>query len=153
MPSNKGSSWGTKGALGMAAFYSYYKNHVSSPVSKSVYGTVLRECNKEFMRLIVEEGKTMRIPYLSTLGIRKAKEDKTTINFDEFNKTGKKVPLDNSHSDGYIGRFHWSKNQMPLPGAMAYSFKPARDIARALSKEFKKFNGHSKYIERLRYGK
>lgn len=149
MPSNKGTVWNFAGAKNECDIYKHYKNINENPVSKKVFMEVLTAINIEFMRQIIEEGKEIRMPYLSTLCITKNKNiKKETFDYEHFNLTGEKRNYTNEHSDGYRAKFRWKKSGCKIPGKTVYSFKPARDNSRNLAKEMKKFNGHSKYIER-----
>lgn len=148
MPSNKGTKWFLAGAKNETDIYKHYKKSNDTPVDRKTFMRVLNAINIEFIRMIVEEGKEIRMPYLSTLSIRKTKNSKTkAFDYNHFNLTGEKVYIENEHSDGYRAKFHWKKSGCKVPGKTVYAFKPARDNSRALAKEMKKFNGHSKYIE------
>ena len=148
MSSNKGTKWFLAGAKNETDIYKHYKSINDNPIDKKTFMRVLNALNIEFMRMIIEEGKEVRMPYLSTLFIKKTKNSKIkAFDYNHFNLTGEKIYIENEHSDGYMAKFHWRKSKCKIPGKMVYAFKPARDNARALAKEMKKFNGHAKYIE------
>jgi hypothetical protein len=148
MPSNKGTKWYTSGAKNETDIYEHYKKTTDNPVDKKTFKRVLMALNTEFMRMIIYEGKEVRMPYLNMLSVRKTK-NKTVHTFDygHYNKTGEKRLHDNEHSDGYSARFHWTKSKCLIPGKKAYSLDISRDNSRALAAEMKKPNGHTKYIE------
>lgn len=151
MISNKGTKWETKGALKTKDMYKLYKSNSTNPVNLQKYKEILIACNVEFMRMVIEEGKEVRMPYLSTLSIRKSKSYKKPIfNYAHFNSTGEKKFILNEHSEGYKAKFFWSKSRIQLKGKYVYSFKATRENSRAITPEMNKFNGHAKYIE---YGK
>lgn len=146
MTSNK--TWSTVGALGVQDLYKHYKNTCDDPLSKQEWKSVLDELNKEFMRMIIEEGKNMKMPYLGKLSIRKYKPiSAKSLDFGHYNKTGEKIYFTNEHSDGFRARFHWSKMQCRIPGKAPYSVEITRKNSRAISVEMRKFNGHAKYLE------
>lgn len=148
MPSNKGTEWNRKGALREPKLYAHYKSITKNPVSYDEYKKILIHTNIEFMRLIIEEGKEIRMPYLGMLSVRKTRNSKTKVfDYNYFNTTGEKRFIDNEHSDGYKARFHWRKTTCKVPGKKAYTFDATRDNSRALGIEMKKFNGHAKYVE------
>lgn len=158
MPSNKGTEWSTKGALGIDAIFKQYlsmeqtfiKEDSTTKIKikikdKKVFKKILETMNKEFINLVLE-GKEMRMPYLSTLCVRKTMPKLTkAFNFKLYNETGKKEFYDNEHSDGFKAKFHWSKWTCPVPGKKVWSLTMTRDNSRALAKEMKKFKGHTKY--------
>jgi hypothetical protein len=151
MTSNKGTEWETKGSLKIADMYKLYKSTAENPVTLKKYKEIAIACNIEFIRMVIEEGREVRMPYLSTLSIRKSKRyRKPVFDFAHFNKTGEQKFILNEHSDGYKAKFYWSKSRIPLKGKCVYSFRATRDNCRALVPELKKFNGHTKYVE---YGK
>ena len=148
MPSNKGTKWFLAGAKTEKHIYKHYKESNEKPVDRKVFMRVLNAINIEFMRQIIEEGKELRMPYLSTLFVKKTKNSKTkAFDYNQFNLTGEKKYIENEHSDGYRAKFHWKKCGCKVPGRTVYAFKPARDNSRAMAVEMKKFNGHAKYIE------
>lgn len=151
MPSNKGTQWKTTGAKGVMDAYRLYKKEEDRPVDEKTYRAIIRECNKEFMRLVIEEGKEMRFPYLSTLQICKSqKPKKNNYDYGHYNKTGEKRVHENEHSDGFKGRFHWSKGLKPIVGKSTYRFEPARICKRTMAKQMNIPGGHVKYIERTK---
>ncbi|WP_428743150.1 hypothetical protein [Tenacibaculum sp.] len=153
MPSNKGTSWETKGALTFKSAYKLYKHKSNNPVSEKVYKEVIDACNTEFMRMLVEDGKVMRMPFLSKVQIIKTqKPSLAQIDYDLYNKTGEKRSFENLHSDGYRPRLHWLKSAIPIVGVLPYSLKLNRLLTQAMSTEMKKPGGHAKYPE-LNYGK
>ena len=143
----KKTSWKTKGALGTKELYKNYKENCDNPLPKKEWKKVLDALNKEFMRLIIEEGKNMRMPYLGRLSIRKYKSESKALDFGHYRKTGEKRYFTNEHSDGFRARFHWSKKECRVPGKAPYSIEITRDNSRAIKKEMYKFNGHAKYLE------
>ena len=148
MPSNKGTKWFLAGAKNETDIYKNYKNTNENPIDKKTFMRILNSINIEFMRMIIEEGKEIKMPYLSTLSVRKTQNSKTkAFDYGRFNTTGEKVYIENEHSDGYRVKFHWKKSKCKIPGKTVYAFKPARDNSRALAREMKTFNGHAKYTE------
>ena len=146
--SNKGTSWGVSGALGTKDMYKLYRKTNDNPVSYTKYSEILRDCNKEFMSIVITEGREVRMPYMSTLYIKKTKNSKfKTLDYNKFNVTGEISFLENDHSEGYLSRFQWTKSRMPIVGKTIYSLKIARDNCRRVAQEMKKFNGHTKYTE------
>lgn len=152
MPNNKGSKWKTSGVLKTPNLVKHYKSTVKENVlSETMFRKVINACNEEVVRLIVEEGKEMRIPYLSTLEVRKSLKPKCTgVNYKHLNETGEVTYYENEHSDGYRARIHWKKKAFPIVGAGAYSFNPVRAFSRGVSAEMSKFKGHNKYSEYAR---
>jgi len=146
--SNKGSSWRNKGAISFEGLYKHYKKTCDNPLSRQKWREVIELANKEFMRLIIEEGKSMRMPYLSTLSVIKYQAVRPhAFDYNHYNLTGEKKLLKNEHSDGYQARFRWNKYKCRIPGMTAYTFEPARPNSRGIAKEMNKFNGHGKYTE------
>ena len=143
---NKG--WSTKGALSRVDMYKVYCTMVKDPVDYKSYTKIILACNNEMMRMIVEDGKEVRMPYLNMLKVRKIKTNvRTGIDYGHFKKTGEVKQYDNTITDGYVGRMHWSKSKAIVVGKSTYSFRPNRDWARAITTEIRKPNGHAKYIE------
>lgn len=153
MPSNKGTSWETKGALSFRHSYKLYVKKTGSTITLKQYRDIISRCNEEFSRMLVEEGKVMRLPYLSKVQIIKTlKPSKSQIDYELYNRTGEKKAFENLHSDGFRPRVHWSKRSIPIVGVTPYTLKLNRELTQAMSKEMKKPNGHVKYSE-LNYGK
>ena len=142
------NSWSTAGALGTLDLYKHYKKNCDDPLPKKEWKAVLDELNREFMRMVVEEGKNIKMPYLGKLSVRKYKPtNDTSIDFGHYNKTGEKRYFTNEHSDGYKARFHWAKTECRIPGKAPYSINITRKNSRAIPVEMRKFNGHAKYLE------
>lgn len=145
------NKWRTRGALASKEMYKIYVSSVTTPVDYKTYKQILLACNVEFMRLMVEEGKEIRMPYLNMLKVRKRKmPNATAVDYGHLRKTGELKIYDNTHSDGYSARIHWAKSKAVVPGKSIYSFRAKRYVTRALAVEMKKPNGHIKYSE---YGK
>lgn len=145
---NVGAKWKVKSNISYKDLYNHYKSTCDFPVDRKVWIETLEILNKEFMRLIIEEGKEMRMPYLNTLSVRKSKNVNTkTLDYQHYNKTGEKRMLTNEHSDGFQAWFYWRKVRCMVPGKAPYKFTMSRDNQRALAKEMKQFNGHAKYAE------
>lgn len=152
MPSNKGTKWKTAGAKGELDIFNLYKQTADNQVDKKKFKEVLVALNEEFIRMVVMDGKEVRMPYLNMLSIRKSKNSKGNhFDYGHFNKTGEKRIFDNKHSDGYSAYFHWKKSQCRIPGKSVYSFEVARSNSRLLAQEMKVTGGHIKYVEY--YGK
>lgn len=148
MPSNKGTKWKSVGAKNTNDIYTHYKSITEKPIARNLFTKVIESLNKEFMRLIIKEGKEVKMPYLNTLCVRKYKTNKCAgFDYGHYNKTGIKKEFDNKHSDGYKARFHWRKKRCVVPGKSAYSLDITRANSKELSIEMKKFNGHAKYME------
>ena len=147
MTNNKG--WSTKGAVTYVAMYETYKQSSKAPTSLAQYKKILDATNAEFMRLVVKEGKEVRMPYLNMLAVEKKKREafNRNVDYDHYRKTGEIISHENSHSDGYLARFHWSKSKAVVIGKKIYSFKPNRVWSRQVAQELKKVNGHTKYTE------
>lgn len=142
------NTWRTKGALASKEMYAMYKTMVASPVDYRTYKKILLACNVEFMRMLVEEGKEIRMPYLNMLKVRKRRmANVTAVDYGHLRKTGELKVYDNSHSDGYSARFHWTKSKAVVPGKSIYCFRAKRCWNRAITLEMKKPNGHVKYSE------
>ena len=145
------NTWKTKGALASRDMYKTYISMVDKPVDYRTYKKIVLACNIEFMRLVVEEGKEVRMPYLNMLKVRKRKSTNTSaVDYGHLRKTGEVKTFDNSHSDGFSAKVHWTKSKAVVPGKAIYSFKAKRCWNRAIAVEMKKPNGHVKYSE---YGK
>ena len=152
MENKTGIKWKHKSAFTYKDFYKYYRaNAKPGALLRKEWGEALNELNKEFMRMIIEDGKTVRMPhYMSTLGVRKAKtKNLRAFDFKHFNETGEKRYIENEHSDGYQAWFHWRKRYCLVSGKTPYRFTIARANLRALAREMKKFKGHTKYSEYL----
>ena len=148
MPSNKGTEWERKGAVTTPGLYKHYKSINKNPIPYEKYREILIATNIEFMRAIIEDGKEIRMPYMGFLSVRKTKNYKTPVfDYNHFNLTGEKRCIENEHSDGYKGKFHWKKTSCNVQGKTAYTLDIARDNSRAMAVEMKKFNGHAKYTE------
>ena len=149
MPSNKGTTWKLAGAKTTTDIFNYYLNNVTynNISDKKQFKEILVDINQEFMRMVIEEGKAMRMPNLSTLSVIKFRPKKQkNIDLGKLNATGEKEYYTNEHSGGYSFRFYWKKKNCRVPGKTVYCFKAARDNSRAIAKAVK-LNGHIKYSE------
>ena len=143
--------WRTKGALASREMYALYKSTCENPVDYKKYKEIVIACNTEFMRMIIEEGREIRMPYLNMLKVRKRKvTNKPAVDYGHLKKTGEVKIYENTHSDGFSARIHWSKSKAIVIGKSVYSFNLVRSWNRAIAVEMKKPNGHVKYSE---YGK
>ena len=141
---NKG--WSTKGAISQIQMYEVYKSMVQNPVDYKTYVKIIHACNNEMMRMIVEDGKEVRMPYLNMLKVKKTKTE-GGIDYGHLKKTGEVKRHDNTITDGYVAKIHWSKSKALVIGTSIYSFRPNRKWARAITQEIRKPNGHAKYVE------
>lgn len=143
-----------KGAKCKPDLYAHYVNTCDNPVDKRTWSKTLDALNIEAMRLIIEEGKTLKLPIINKMGVIKYKAYKNNVfDYNHFNKTGEKRFLTNEHSDGYKARIKWYRSLCRLTGKAAYSFEPARNNSRNLAKEMKQFNGHTKYLEQYGFSR
>ena len=143
----KGSQWKNKGGYNFVDMYNMYIKDADYKLSKAEYRDILRECNNEFMKLVLA-GREVRMPYLSTIFIAKTRNfTKEIFDYAHYNKTGEKKFNNNDHSAGYRATFRWTKNRMPIVGGSLYTFIATRKLQRTLGQEMKKPQGHAKYTE------
>lgn len=152
MPSNKGTHWRTAGALGVEDSYKHYKLMTDSPVSLKVYRKVVKECNSLFMDEVIVNGREMRLPYLSTIQVRKRKAlVRKNLDYEKLNVSGKLSKVSSVPTYNFKARIYWNKHLKPITGKNAYSFKLARAHERLLRSIMSETQGHINYIEK--YGK
>ena len=152
MPSNKGTTWRTAGAKNEEDIYILYKETATKPLPKKRFKEVLIALNEEFMTMIIEEGKEVRMPLLNMLSIKKTSNpNKYAFDHGHYLKTGEKKLHTNEHSDGFSARFYWRKGKCRIPGKSVYALNIVRDQARRLAKEMKTPGGHVKYAEYIKH--
>jgi len=136
------------GELGLKDMYKLYKSTVENPVDWKVYRDVCHMANKKIAQKVLE-GRSVQLPYLNRIEIRKHKQLDNRKNFDygHYNKTGVKRLHTNDHSAGFVGRWHWKKSLCKIAGKTPFSFQPTRDNQRECSAQFSIEFGHSKYAE------
>ena len=105
-------------------------------------------CNK----LIVEaalKGLHIRLPFkmgLLKIVKRLGNPENLKLNYKHYNATGEKLYHLNEHSDGWYGRWDWTKYGL-VSNIVCYSFIPSWDNARACSKAFFEKNGYKRFSE------
>ncbi len=148
----------TDNELSLKDAYLFYKSRYPkgnrSFVPKKLYLEICYRYNKELMKLIIEEGESVKLPYrLSVIRIAKRKMDfkKLELDYKHFNVTGKKKYYLNEHSDEYKASFWWQKSKAVVKNRCFYRFIPTRDNKRELAKLLKKKDGgigHMRYAEK-----
>lgn len=102
-----------------------------SNLKKSALVEICKDFNKLVINAMIYEGFIFSLPYqLGTLSIRKNKTNpnRKRLNFNLTKKYNKKIYHDNRHSDGFYGKFHWSKNGLKskFKYKSYYSFRPSK---------------------------
>lgn len=81
------------------------------------------------------KGKSVELPSsLGDLVIGKKRQKKRPIDWKNSKLLGRRVYIDNIHSNGYIYEFTWVKAHRKFKNRRLYSFKPVRNNAREVSR-------------------
>lgn len=142
-----------KAEVATTNFYKYYISNIEKgtvyDIDKTLFTKILKDINKEIMKLIVTTNYEFVMPYrLGTLSIKKFK---TKLKLDtDGNLIKSNIPIDygktlalwkvspeakeakkvvyflNKHTDGYRYTFHWDKKIAVLKNKSAYQFKASR---------------------------
>ena len=128
--------------------FQFYKDKYGTDIDKATYRKICYAFNK----MMVEEalaGSMVDFPHsMGSLWIKKYEMDldKPNIDLNESKKAGKIIYHLNEHSDGFNGRWSWSKRNNLVTNLIYYSFHATRENRRKCAAEFKKPNGHKKYF-------
>lgn len=117
-----------------------YKTYTGN-IDKRKYTRVLKDFFWEISFAIIRDKYTFMMPRLGMIFIKKKRcNSKTTnlrIDYQHYNKTGEKILLINTHTDGYYFRFRWKK---PCTGNTQfrndglYIFEPIRGEDKMIGK-------------------
>ncbi len=122
--------------------YLSYKEEVikDSPydISKSEYKEILNEINKEIMNMVIDEGESVKLPFLGVLDIMKYKMKLgrtkwIPVDFKKSAELGKRIINNNEHTGGYKYTFRWCKQKVRLMFIHFYRFIPSRRNKRHLA--------------------
>ncbi len=122
--------------------YSSYKEEVikDSPydISLNEYREILNEVNKEIMNMVIDEGESVKLPFLGPLDIMKYKMKLgrtkwIPVDFKKSAELGKRIINNNEHTGGYKYAFRWSKQKTRLMFVHFYRFIPSRRNKRHLA--------------------
>jgi hypothetical protein len=111
-----------------------------------------REICYQFNKMIVEEvldGKSQKLPHsMGMLWIKKFKMnyDNPPLDFKATREAGKNIYHLNIESDGWCGRWNWTKRNERAKNMIYYHFKPTWSNSRACAAEFKKPGGYKKFF-------
>lgn len=138
------------GEQGLKEIYEFYKTKVKKPVDFKTFSNICKEHNKIFMRMVIDEGKRVRLPYrLGYLRVKKTKMnyDHLKLDYGTYNKTGIKTFHTNLHSDDFKARILWEKSVCVVKGKLPYCFQITRDNKRHLASIMNTPGGHKRYLE------
>lgn len=125
----------------------FKKTYPSSPITYDEYITILKESTLCIKQHILENPIGFKLPCnLGYIAVHKYKPKKTRIMIDWVNtkKHGKRIPLLNLHSMGYMYKILFYKNTKSV-FLSSIDIKPHRHIKRELASKLK--NGVTPYIE------
>jgi len=128
--------------------YEFFKEKHNIDISYKEYREICYDFNKMIVNEVLE-GKTQKLPHsMGMLWIKKFKMnyDNPAIDFKATKEAGKTIYHLNEDSDGYCGRWTWSKRNNLAKNMIYYSFQPSWTNKRACSAEFKKHNGYRKFF-------
>lgn len=112
------------------------KKSLPSTLSDIKKEKVLLAIFAEYSEMILSKGYVNLGKQLGVIYLKPKKATKKRVlNYDLFNKTGKKIYLSNLHSDDIIYTLEWAKGK--FHNNKFYKFKGARLLTRALSKILK----------------
>jgi hypothetical protein len=137
--------------------YKFYKNlHFSKGESYKVSMMLYKDICRDFNQMVVEkvlQGKGVRLPHsMGMLWIKKFKInwDKPPVDLNATKQAGKVIYHLNEHSDGYCGRWQWTKRNQAISNLIYYSFKPTWHNKKKIPKIFKE-GGHKKFFTFQQY--
>lgn len=122
--------------------YKYYTNKYpkTNPnfVSNKVYKGICKRFNELITAKIIEENYIFKMPSrLGTLRIKKYKmkynQNKMTLNFQEYKKTGIKTYYMNDHSNNYYYKWKWERTGLAILNKGKYRYKATRFNNRKLA--------------------
>lgn len=128
--------------------YKAYKKKYNSDITYKQYRQICYKFNKMLVKEVLD-GKTQKLPHgMGMLWIKKFKMnyDNPPIDFKATVEAGKTIYHLNDESDGYCGRWTWSKRNNLATNMIYYSFQPSWSNKRACAAEFKKPNGYRKFF-------
>ena len=131
--------------------YKYYTDNYEYEVDYSIYKDVVSSFFKLLRDNLIEEGKTIKIPFnLGYLDVVKSKKwlkaNKLSVDFKSTNELGKVIYYLNDHSDGYKYMCHWSKIGSKVSNLNKYRFVLTRANKRRLAQII--LNKERDYIEK-----
>lgn len=124
--------------------YENYKEKIipELQVSKKLHRAILKDFAKKARNSILLEGRSLILPYIGELRIKKIKGSsdpkKLKIDFNLSRKLGIKIYHLNEHRDGYFYRWSWDK--MPFRNKKLRSFLACRQNTRDLGSLLKKYD-------------
>ena len=113
------------------------------PISKKI----ILAYNKELTQLALS-GKTVQLPHACGtpwIKLYQTNYEKPPVDLNETKKAGKTIYHLNLHSEGYMGRWIWSKRNNLMRNLIYYSFQACRANKRAVAAIMKK-DGHKRYF-------
>lgn len=134
-----------KGSLTIRDIYKKYKEVTPKDkrVKYAVFANIIKECNKEVVRVIVEEAETLRLPMrLGMLKITKYERSynkakyKWALNYKATKENGFKV----YHDQTYVYAWRWNKKTSIIKNKTWYKFVACRQAKRAVPKALKTLN-------------
>lgn len=132
-----------KNCLAIRDMYKYYKVTYSknNPVDYKTYARIIKKCNKELIRTIVEDSTCFNLPYrLGKLQICKFKrsfdqpKNKWAIDYKRSREMGFTVYYDTP----YVYKWVWKKHNAIVKNKTGYKFKASRTTAREVPKAIKR---------------
>jgi len=126
-----------KGALTIRDIYKLYKTTVdkNKRVDYKTFSLIIKECNKEVVKAVVEESAIVRLP--ARLGLLKItkyervfgdKQYKWALNYKASKEHGFKV----YHDQPYIYAWRWNKKTSIIKNKSKYKFIACRKAKRAV---------------------
>lgn len=143
-----------KGRANLGPYYHIFKKESAIKISKEDYSMIVITFFRVMMTRMIKFGEIYRLPEkLGVMGIFKSPTNYPMYDYGYYKKTGIKNFLLNKHSQGYFARFKWF-NQTQVTGTWdtyelisLYSYVPAREIKRMLTKEIKENNTIVNYTD------
>lgn len=131
-----------KGCLAIRDMFKTYKEtYNDSKLDYKTYAKIVKKCNKEFIRIAVEEAESIKLPYrLGEIQITKFKRsfnqpsNKLAVDFKKTRELGFRVFFDTP----FIYKWRWKKHRTVVKNKTGYSFKTNRFAARQVAPAIRK---------------
>lgn len=131
--------------------HKFYKEKTGDKLSIREYRDICCAFNKAVTEELLT-GRPVHLPHsMGVMWIKKVKTnwEKLKVNFQETKKLGSTVYHDNSHSDGWWGRWNWTKYNKSTTNSIYYVFTPTRKNSRLISAAFKEKGGHKRFFSQI----
>lgn len=138
-----------KGCLTLRDMYKYYKKNYTDVVDYRTFSKIIKACNKELVKAIVEDSQEILLPYrLGSLQVVRFERkftrpmNKWAVDWKKTNELGFKV----FHEQKFLYKWVWKKHSAIVKNKTGYKFTTCRFSKRAVPNAVK-----NKKIEYFKY--